>query len=222
MLTLASSSPLTRADDEGSFSGSSAPSMAPRSAAALALSRRHGAAGDAPASDPANPAGREDDRAARARPRARSCRSGTRGRGARRPRDARARTAARRRRAAPAGRSGRPGAFGRVVVPAADDADQRDAGSAQSSCRPLAAFPARALQSRGREGRTRLPNAVVAGARGLRGVHARGEALAPEGARDSGTLSEAPRTARLGRRGKGSRKARESPFVAASRFALRS
>ena len=165
MLTLASSSPFTRADDEGSFSGSSAPSMAPRSAAALALSRRHGAAGDAPASDPANPAGREDDRAARASP----------------PRAFLSFRNARTRCAASPGRSRSNGGAKALFElrlldgrddqalsdasssPPRDDADQEGRRVGSELVSPPAAFPPRALQSRGSEGRTRLPNAVVAG-----------------------------------------------------------
>jgi hypothetical protein len=153
MLMLPASSPFRRADEEGSFSGSgsSSPSMAPRSAAALALSRRHGAAGDASALDPANPAGLA-------------------------PLTFLSFRNARMRCAASPGRSRSNGVKALFELrrldgrddhalsdasssPPRDDADQegrRDGMLGRS-------FPARALQSRGREGRTRLPNAVVAG-----------------------------------------------------------
>ena len=171
----------------------------------------------------ANPAGREDDGARLVpRPRARSGRSGTRGRRARRPRDARARNGGAKARAAPAGRSGRPGA-GRVVVPAAvTTPTRRDAGSARML-----------VSRRRRSPRARGSPADASGARGCRTRWSRARAEPPtrhacgRGPRPKAPATpvpfEAPRTARLGRRGKGLAEGSEAPRGRLTfRFALRS
>ena len=152
MLMLPSSSPFRRADEEGSWSfsgsGSSSPSMAPRSAAALALSRRHGAAGDASALDPAGLALLTFLSFRNARMRCAASPGRSRSNGVKALFELRRLDGRDDHALSDASSS-----------PPRDDADQegrRDGMLVRS-------FPPRALQSRGREGRTRLPNAVVAG-----------------------------------------------------------